>query len=280
MFKWIIIIILSITLPFIGIPWLIFELWKYYGERRADAYFDAAMKPLRGTVEKDFSNRADFISQVKDDLASFEQMWRSRKMFSNVDIKDLVEERSLVKLGDKYWSLERYEKLCRKELHREPIPELVEEWKYQIEENIKSFVSYKKEFHKDALKIKTEIKKQLTDGDNWLAIVKRYENSTLQVSCENSTWCISYDQTLSFICNFHWTMAQRPNEIKFTIKKDKKEACRASSKNKDAIKCHNCGKMVEGNIGEVRCRNCFHTLGGPNPKKVVKKVEKKKGSKD
>ena len=149
MLKWILIIILSIGLPFIGIPWLIFELWKYYGEKRADAYFDAAMKPLRGTVEKDFNNREDFISQVKNDLASFEQMWRSRKMFSNADIKDLVEERSLIKLGDKYWSLERYEKLCRKELHREPIPELVEEWKYQIEENIQSFISYKKKFNKD-----------------------------------------------------------------------------------------------------------------------------------
>ena len=275
MLKWILIIILSIGLPFIGIPWLIFELWKYYGEKRADAYFDAAMKPLRGTVEKDFNNREDFISQVKNDLASFEQMWRSRKMFSNADIKDLVEERSLIKLGDKYWSLERYEKLCRKELHREPIPELVEEWKYQIEENIQSFISYKKKFNKDAVKIKTEIKKQLADGDNWLAIVKRYENSSLQVSCENSNWCISYDQHLSFFCNFHWAMAQRPNEITFDIKKDKKKARLASSKTNDGKKCHNCGTMVEGNVGEVRCSNCFHTHGGPNPQKVVKKVEKK-----
>ena len=90
MLKWILIIILSIGLPFIGIPWLIFELWKYYGEKRADAYFDAAMKPLRGTVEKDFNNREDFISQVKNDLASFEQMWRSRKMFSNAGPDELV----------------------------------------------------------------------------------------------------------------------------------------------------------------------------------------------
>ena len=112
------------------------------------------MKPLRGTVEKDFSNRADFISQVKDDLASFEQMWRSRKMFSDIDVKDLVEERSLVKLGDKYWSLEKYEKLCKNELNREPIPELVEEWKTQIDDNLKSFVSFKKKFHKDAIKMK------------------------------------------------------------------------------------------------------------------------------
>ena len=222
MFKWILIIILSITLPFIGIPWLIFELWKYYGEKRADAYFDAAMKPLRVTVEKDFSNRADFISQVKDDLASFEQMWRSRKMFSDVDVKDLVEERSLVKLGDKYWSLEKYEKLCKNELNREPIPELVEEWKTQIDDNLKSFVSFKKKFHKDAIKMKSEIQNQLADGDNWLTIVKRHENSPLHVSCENSTWCVSYDAILRLFCNFHWALAQRPNEITFATKKDRK----------------------------------------------------------
>jgi hypothetical protein len=219
MFKWIFIIILSITLPFIGIPWLIFELWKYYGEKRADAYFDAAMKPLRGTVEKDFTNREDFISQVKDDLASFEQMWRSRNMFSNVDVKALVEERSLVKLGDKYWSLERYEKFCRKELNREPIPELVEEWKYQIEENLKTFTSFKKEFHKDALKIKAKIKKYLGVGEDWLTIVKKFENSPLQVSCESSIWCISYDAPFKLICDRSWATSQHPNEISFTMKK-------------------------------------------------------------
>jgi len=217
MLKWLLILILCGVIPFVGVPWLIFEVWKYYRDKKADAYFDEAMKPLRGTVERDFKNREDYIAQVNDDLRSIEQIWRSRKMFSSIEIKDLVEERSLVKIGNHYWSLEKYEKLCRNELNREPIPELVEEWKFQIDDNLKSFVSVKNKFHTDAIKMKSEIQQHLADGGNWLTIVKRYENSPLHVSCENSTWYISYDAPLRLFCNFHWAMAQRPNEISFTI---------------------------------------------------------------
>ena len=261
-----------IFVPFLGLPWLFYEIWQGEKKKREDAYFDKLFEPVTGALEKNFSRSEDYIKEKRKEVDLLENAWRSRGLFeekrSNVSLDD-----STLHVGGQAWWINKYESQCSR-ISRPAIPELIEEWRVRSRKRYEYYERIKKDYHKKATNIKREITKTLAEGETWIEVLSKYEKNVIRVSLEHSVWKISYHDILELMTEKLFAMQQLPNEISFslskkTAKKPSKTSKKTSAKKEENASksldiCQNCGSKVIGEIGMVRCGKCYHTLGGPN----------------
>lgn len=262
--KWLVFIALvglSIPLPFIGIPLLIFALWKYEGDRKWNSFTKRTSRILHGPLREDYASDEQHRHHVEANVTQFEEYWRSRELFSGMN-RNMYDNGSIQMKGE-LWTIKRYKKSCLEILGRQPISELIEEWQSTLQEKEEFSNSIKQDFHKKAEKLKIKIIKDLEEKKDWKKIVEKYSNSIFTVSRENRVWRISYQEHLQALTGSSFIINQGENEITFSHNnvqtKHKNMKTKATDNQANITVCHHCGHE-NVNLEGDRCDKCYYTV--------------------
>lgn len=252
---------LSIPLPFIGIPLLIFALWKYESDRKWNSFTKNTSRILRGPLREDFTSDEEHRLHVELNVTQFEEHWRSRELFSGMN-RNMYDNGS-IQLKGELWTINRYQKSCLEILGRQPISELIEEWQSTLQKKADFNNSIKQDLHKEAENLKMKIIEDLEAEKDWTKIVENYSNDIFTVSRENRLWRISFQKHLIALTGSSFVINQGENEITFSHNyvqtKCKNMKTKATDKHANITACHHCGHE-NINLEGDRCDKCYYTI--------------------
>ena len=214
--KWILAIGLSVVLPFVGIPFLLYMLWKNEDNRQWGRFRKSVSRQIKGPDRSDYQSDEAYRKEVELEVARLEQLWRSRELFKfkSRQVEKISGGNSL-RIDGNFWTIKKYTDFCRDILLRAPISELIEEWRSDIEESLKFQIDEKQRLHSKAEELQQKILSDLDKHVGWKEIVDEYAKHLFDVSVENGEWRISYERSLIILTDVSFAMAQRPNQITF-----------------------------------------------------------------
>lgn len=212
--KWGLIAALTIFLPIVGIPWLLWELWQLQNQKSSDRFYKQLFKPVIGTNRQDFVSDEAYLDQVTRDLRAFENGWRSNSLFHQLTDSDF----KILEFGNQYWTEEKYLKFC-KEITKEPIEELVEEWRQRQQDFEDSCEYWKNIYREHALRLKTRVLEAQNQGDSWISArdsaQREAQEIGLKIWFEDGSWTISFEEQLAFHVSKAWLLSHQPHYISF-----------------------------------------------------------------
>jgi len=220
--KWILTIGLSLVLPFVGIPLLFYMLWKNEDDRQWGLFKKSVSRQIKGPDRSDYHSDEAYRNAVELEVARLEQLWRSRELFKSMQVEKISGGNSL-RIDGKFWTIKKYTDFCTDVLLREPINELIEEWRTDIEESLKRQVYEKQRLHTEAEGLQQKILSDLDKHLGWKEIMDKYTKHLYDVSVENGEWRISYERSLIILTDVSFAIAQRPNKITFQREVDESD---------------------------------------------------------
>ena len=215
--KWIVSVLLCLIVPPIGIPIIGYLIWKQMSDRKFEENLDKISGKF-GPIKTDFLTRQDYLNELEISLNRLENLWRKSRLFEPDGLcEELGPNRSYVFDGEQYWSLNRYQKDCR-ELLRNPIPELVEQWQEFLSSHHEFAIEIRNILHTRAKCIKGEIISQMEQGVDWKSLAQKHSNDGFEVTRENGVWTVSYETALMGLYGPEFALTNRPNYVSFEIK--------------------------------------------------------------
>ena len=197
MFKWVLAVILSFIPPFIGVPWLLYLIHKATQEARDEKQFAGLRRSMGMEEQSDFSSKEVFQSEINSQLDGFENKWRAGSLFQNSHFHPTFTSHNGIN-----WSKETYLAKC-KQVHRKPIPEILEDFDLELERSHKYVEQQISSFSKFVEDAASDIKARLESGDGRRRILDAYNDPTshgfkklVSVSCEHSVWKINATHNL------------------------------------------------------------------------------------
>ena len=197
MFKWVLAVILSFVLPFIGLPWLLYLIHKANQETRDEQQFASLRRTMGVEEQSDFASKEAFQSEINSQLDGFENKWRAGRLFQNSDFHPTFTFHSGIN-----WSKETYLNKCQ-QANRKPIPEIFEDFDSELESShryVEGQISAFSKFVEDA---EIDVKERLESGAARRTILDAYNDphahgprKLVSVSCEHSVWTVDATQML------------------------------------------------------------------------------------
>lgn len=216
--KWYLVVVLTCLLPPVGIPWLIYELWKkkvlkedkvVFDQLKREVAADAEMKRQKSLSIK--RKQQEEINERKKSVAELEKLFRSHQLFDEVGFND---EADCIYVGDYYWTIETYKQFCV-EIDRIPILELVEYWEFKIKEKLEEFDEWLAVYKRTAEKTKSKILQDLINGNPWYRVWDDFHDSDIEVSYKDGVWTLSWENNLTTFCPEDWISENGPHFITF-----------------------------------------------------------------
>jgi len=226
MLKWALILILCFALPFIGIPWLGYELWKSSRQKLDDDTLDNAFNAVGPISQTKFAHKDDYLNELISSINNFESEWQNRRLFEAA-VKEhgklsehftIARDYTALLVAGRIWRIDYYTGYCA-ELDRRPLQELLEEWALEVtsEQSRREVLLVELQQRAKALEIK--ILKELKAGSGWKKILDSKQNELLDVQISNGTWTISYQKQLILLNGLDFAVKAQPNEISFPYDK-------------------------------------------------------------
>ena len=223
MLKWSIIILLCFVLPFIGIPWLSYELWKTSRQKMDDDTLDDVFNAVMPISKTNFSNKEDYLRKLNDSINNFEDMWQNRRLFEAAveepgrlnGYLTIARDYTTLLVAKKMWKIDYYKNYCA-ELDKQPIHELLEEWTLKVLSEQGCREAHLTELRQRAKALEIKILKELEAGTGWKEIRDSVQNKPLDVRISNGTWTISYQKQLILLNGLDFAVKAQPNELTFS----------------------------------------------------------------
>ena len=190
--KWILAIILCFVFPPVGILWLVYLCFADWTASSGTS-LDNMFAGLTGPQKSDFPSNETHKNAIKSNILSLEAKWRSGEVFSG-----LFSDHVHLHIENQTWFIEKYVKSCA-DVGRDPIPELLEDWKNKVKAEEEMFFSIRNMCLKQAEEFKKQILVDLNLGEKRAHIIERFENKiglVCKVRCENRRWYISFEEHL------------------------------------------------------------------------------------
>lgn len=224
--KWAFIIVLTVLLPPLGIPWLIYELRKeiilrkdrtVLDQLKREVAADAEIKRQKDRLIKE--KQEEEINELKKSIAELERLFRNHQLFDEVGFN---EEADSIFVSGYYWTIKTYKQFCA-EVDRIPILELVEYWDVQIKDKLEDFDRELVFCKITAEKTKSAILQDLMSGNPWHRVWDNFSPSdnNIQVSYKDGIWTLSWESALTIFCSENWMSKNGPHFI--TFKSDEAE---------------------------------------------------------
>ena len=219
MIKWTAIITLCFLLPFIGVPWLGYELWEISKQKEDDAFYDKLFDPIYEIRETDFANHDDYLSKINKILTIFETQWNTGTLFESAykePGQTLAKDLTTLRVAEKMWTINTYEKYCVN-ADREPVRELIEEWDLKVKAQQSGCQEKLSKLRQIADDVKSEIIANLKSGKTWQEARDQKSSNLVQVTVKNGTWTISYETELVLWTGARFAFMNKPTEIVFEV---------------------------------------------------------------
>ena len=218
--KWALITVLTVFLPPIGFPWLIYELWKekvlkndrtVLDQLTREVAADAEIKRQKDRLIK--GKQEEEINELKESVAELEKLFRNHQLFDEVGFN---QEADSIFVSGYYWTIKTYKQFCV-EVDRISILELVEYWEVQIKDKLEKFDRELAFYKNTAEKTKSDILQDLMSGNPWHRVWDNFSPSdnSIQVSYKDGVWTLSWDCALTIFCSENWMSKNGPHFITF-----------------------------------------------------------------
>ena len=217
------IIVLTVLLPPIGIPWLIYELWKEKVKEKVMRDDRTVLDQLkRDVAAKDRlakEKQEKETNELKKSIVELERLFRNHQLFDEVGFN---EEADIIFASGYYWTIETYKQFCV-ELGRAPLSDLVEYWEVKIKDKLENFERELAFCKNNAEETKSEILQDLMSGNSWHRVWDKFSpySGSVEVSYNDGVWTLSWEDSLSIFCSENWMSKNGPHFI--TFKSDEAE---------------------------------------------------------
>jgi len=226
MLKWALILLLCFVIPFIGIPWLGYELWRSSQQKLDEDTLDNVIDAVMPMSQTKFPDKEGYRRELTGSINNFEAKWQKRRLFEGAVTEPgtlnghltIARDFTLLLVAGRIWRVDDYTSYCA-ERDKQPIQELLDEWALKVSSEQSWREVQLVELQQRAKALEIKILKELKSGKDMNEILDSKQNELLDVQVSNGTWIVSYQKQLIFLNGLGFAVKAQPNEISFSYDK-------------------------------------------------------------